>query len=96
MVAMHWVKKGWPYSASAAIHAVAESMASQDGRLDDFKACQVDEALDEIEGRYSGYIADAEGLIENIERRGFVLSPSPVSRGGRGRAGQSLERKKIK
>lgn len=49
--------------------AVAEAWASIDGRLEAFRACKADPTREETEGRYGGYMADAEELIKRIEAR---------------------------
>lgn len=60
----------------AAVEAVAEAWASIDGRLDLFQCCKADAELEEVEGRYGGYMADAVALISRIEARGFVIRPA--------------------
>lgn len=55
------------------VRAVAEAMASQDGKLDAFLACETDAAREDREGFFGGYIADAESLIERVEARGCVV-----------------------
>ena len=57
----------------SAIEVVAEAWASIDGKLDLFRTCKIDPELEEVEGRYGGYMADALALISRIEERGFVI-----------------------
>jgi len=56
-----------------AVEAVAESWASIDGRLGLFRSCKVDPSLEDVEGRYGGYMADAYAMVENLRRRGFTV-----------------------
>jgi len=46
------------------VEQVARAWASMDGNADRFDACKADPSLDETEGRYIGYMADAEALME--------------------------------
>lgn len=61
-----------------AIEAIASAWASIDGKLDRFNACKADPQLDGLEGRYSGYLADASSLLTRIERRGFTIWPNGI------------------
>ena len=49
--------------------AVAEAMASMDGKLNQFRD-ENDES-----GYREGYYSEAEELIDRIEKRGWMLSP---------------------
>lgn len=55
------------------VRAVAEAMASQDGKLEAFHACERDARREDSEGYFGGYTADAESLIKRIEARGCVV-----------------------
>ncbi len=55
------------------IEALAEAWASIDGRLERFRACKADKALDLKDGSYSGYMCEAEEMIERLETRGFTV-----------------------
>lgn len=52
--------------------ALAESWASIDGKLDEFRAGkgQPEEAHG---GHYGGYMAEAEEMIKRLEKRGFAV-----------------------
>lgn len=61
-----------------ATHALAESWASIDGKLDQFSREAAGEITDEhpaFTGAYEGYIADAGELIERLAKRGFKIVP---------------------
>lgn len=66
-----------------AIEALAESWASQDGRTERFFACKASQELDDKDGAYSGYMADAQSLLERVQRRGFTLVPHDIAQGSR-------------
>ncbi len=55
------------------IEALAESLASIEGRLDSFRACKADPVREETEGRYGGYMHEAEEMMRRLERRGFTV-----------------------
>lgn len=61
-----------------AIEAIASAWASIDGKTERFYACKADPQLDRLEGRYSGYLADASSLLNRIERRGFTIWPNGI------------------
>lgn len=56
-----------------AIEALAESWASIDGKVEDFKDCKISKPLEDELGHYGGYMADAEEMIKRLERRGYYL-----------------------
>ncbi len=45
------------------IEKVAAAWASIDGKKDRFWACKADQAIEDEEGRYEGYMADAKELM---------------------------------
>jgi hypothetical protein len=49
------------------VEAFARAWASMDGRLSDFIACKQDPEREKVEGRYEGYMADAEELIRRAK-----------------------------
>lgn len=54
--------------------ALAESWASIDGKLDEFRAgAGAKSVMDEPGGHYSGYMAEAEEMMKRLETRGFVI-----------------------
>jgi len=53
--------------------ALAEAWASIDGKLDRFRACKADDALEDVEGHYQGYMVEAEEMIRRLESRGFTV-----------------------
>lgn len=57
-----------------AAEALAEVWAVMDGKRDRFFACKGDIALDDTDGTYSGYLAEASYAIECLERRGFTIT----------------------
>lgn len=46
------------------IEAVARAWAGIDGKGDAFEACRKDPALEEVQGHFLGYLAEAEELLE--------------------------------
>lgn len=56
-----------------AAEALAEAWASIDGKLERFRACKADPELDNTEGRYQGYMCEAEEMIRRLEKRGFTV-----------------------
>lgn len=57
-----------------ATEALAEVWATMDGKREKFLRCKGDREADENdEGYYAGYISDAEGMIEGLREKGFVL-----------------------
>lgn len=58
------------------VEALAESWASIDGKLERFRACKADAAVEQVEQCYGGYISEAEEMIRRLERRGFALVPA--------------------
>jgi hypothetical protein len=62
----------------ARVEAVAEAWASIDGKLEGYFRCKADRSLEDVEGYYLGYIAEAGELIRRIERRGYTLVPCAV------------------
>jgi hypothetical protein len=63
----------------AASEALAEVWAVVDGKIELFLACKADSDLDDIEGTYTGYLAEASYAIECLERRGFTVAPVGAS-----------------
>lgn len=57
------------------VRAFAEAMASADGKLDAFLACEADPVREETEGYFGGYLADAESILERAASRGVVAVP---------------------
>jgi hypothetical protein len=55
------------------VEALAEAWASMDGNLDKFRAGKGLSVADQPGGHFSGYIADAEAMIERLEARGFTV-----------------------
>ena len=54
--------------------ALAEAWASIDGKLREFRAGKkAPNTHLEPGGHYSGYMADAEEMLERLESRGFVV-----------------------
>lgn len=62
-----------------AVEALADSWASIDGKLDQFRDCKASPMLEEDLGSYEGYMAEAQEMIKRIEVRGFKLVPLEVS-----------------
>jgi len=62
-----------PASIDSAIEAVADAWASMDGHKEAFRACKTDPVRERSEGRYMGYMADAESLMGRVLDRGFKL-----------------------
>jgi len=63
----------------AASEALAEVWAIMDGKGQKFLACKADIALDDVEGTYTGYLAEASYAIECLEHRGFTVAPVGAS-----------------
>lgn len=61
----------------AAVEALAEAWASIDGKAEKFLACKADRDVEMKGGYYRGYLADAEALIERLERRGYTVVAKP-------------------
>ncbi len=58
----------------SATEALADAWASIDGKLQKFRAGKgVHDIMEEPGGYFSGYMADAEAMIERLERRGYVV-----------------------
>lgn len=62
-------------ASKEAVEALAEAWAVIDGKLEQFMYCREDPQLERVCGHFGGYIADAQGLLRNLERRGFTLAP---------------------
>ena len=62
---------------SAAVEALAEAWASMDGKAEKFRACKADREAEMKMGHYRGYLADAEGMIERLEDRGYTIVAKP-------------------
>lgn len=60
----------------AAIEAFADAWASIDGRLDAFREGKGKPWEEQRGGRYDGYMADAESMLERLLTRGFILTPT--------------------
>ena len=57
-----------------ATEALAEVWATMDGKREEFAYGKTDRKTDEWHGGYyAGYMADAEGMIEGLREKGFVL-----------------------
>lgn len=52
---------------------LAEAMASLDGKLELFHDCRKDEALEDVEGCYTGYCVEAREVIRRMEKRGYTV-----------------------
>lgn len=61
-------------SRREASEALAEVWAIIDGKGERFRACKADIALDDADGTYTGYLAEASYAIECLERRGFTIT----------------------
>ncbi len=57
--------------------ALADAWASIDGRMRLFRRCKSDRKLEDVEGRYEGYMADAGELKRRLARRGFIIIKPP-------------------
>jgi hypothetical protein len=66
-------------SRRAASEALAEVWAIMDGKGERFLACKADSDLDDIDGTYTGYLAEASYAVECLERRGFTVAPMGAS-----------------
>jgi hypothetical protein len=66
----------------ATTEALADAWASIDGHLDAFRKGKGKPWEEQPGGRYDGYMADAESMLERLLTRGFILSPTgiPVGR----------------
>ncbi|KQP31410.1 hypothetical protein [Methylobacterium sp. Leaf100] len=68
--------------ADEIIQALAESWAGMDGHLADYKR-ERDEGISLFDptctGHYEGYYAEAQSILERLERRGFVVVPAPTT-----------------
>ena len=58
------------------IEALADAWASIDGHLDDFRKGKGKPWEDQPGGRYDGYMADAESMLERLLTRGFIVMPT--------------------
>ena len=56
------------------IEALAEVYAQIEGNLDEYLACKKDPKLDQVEGHYMGYNAEAQVMIEMLKERGFIVA----------------------
>lgn len=59
--------------------ALADAWASIDGRLKEFRAgmgMSFDDECNHAGGHFTGYICDAESMIERLRQRGFAIVPS--------------------
>jgi hypothetical protein len=59
------------------VEAMAEALASMDGKLEKFRACKSDPAAEERMGYYEGYLTEARELVERLGRRGFGIVQTP-------------------
>ncbi len=50
------------------VEAFARAWASMDGKLDRFIACKEDASIEAEEGRYGGYMHEAEELISRARK----------------------------
>ncbi|MEP3668988.1 MAG: hypothetical protein ABJN42_19870 [Roseibium sp.] len=68
-----------PLTMSMVQERVARAWAEIDGRADRFDACKSDPEIEDIEGRYEGYMAEAEALLKNsglkdiLAKNGLVM-----------------------
>lgn len=62
------------------IEALAEAWASMDGKLDRFRACKADAALEDVDGSYGGYMHEAAEVKRRMEARGFTIVPTDAAR----------------
>jgi hypothetical protein len=53
--------------------AIADAWASIDGKLDKFRAGKGMRLEDEPGGHYSGYMAEAEEMINRLRARGYLV-----------------------
>lgn len=59
------------------VECCAEAWASIDGYAEAFAACKADKARDDKEGRYSGYMLDADELLRRTFKRAAGLAVVP-------------------
>ena len=55
------------------IEALAEALASADGKLDYFEACRRDEEAEKSGGYYGGYLSEADSAIQRLRKRGYMI-----------------------
>lgn len=48
-----------------------------DGKAEKFRICKADREAEMKMGHYRGYLADAEGMIERLEDRGYTIVAKP-------------------
>lgn len=66
-------KTAWKHMPE--VVAIAETWASIDGKLTEFKRCQTDQEAEAELGYYEGYISEAEEAVKRLAHRGFVIVP---------------------
>lgn len=64
----------------SAEEALAEAWASIDGKLELFRRCKADNAVEREYGHHTGYIAEAEEMIRRLASRGYAILPIPSER----------------
>jgi len=65
------------FYSNPAVTALAEALASMDGKLERFRfeRDSLDSKEAEIGGHYDGYMIEAEEVIVRLRRRGFDIIP---------------------
>lgn len=61
--------------SNAAVEALAEAWAAKDGKADQFEACKRWAHTDAKYGTYTGYLTDADDLVDWLRFYGFDLAP---------------------
>lgn len=59
-----------------AAEALADSWASIDGKMKQFRRCKNGDELEDTEGYYQGYLCDAEEMERRLKVRGYEIVPS--------------------
>lgn len=55
------------------IEAMAEALASADGKLEDFMACKANDEAEKSGGYYGGYLCEADSAIQRLRKRGYIV-----------------------
>jgi hypothetical protein len=55
------------------VEALADAWASIDGKATRFRLCRDNPEAEDLYGSYGGYMADAQSIIDRLDRRGFVI-----------------------
>jgi hypothetical protein len=62
-----------PFIPDNAIEAVADALASIDGKLCYFRSGKFADSIEDFGGHYAGYMSEATELILRIEKRGYKI-----------------------